>query len=69
VGGLGVSVGVHLWVDARQPGKVIDKEEEDNKGFLHMPVDIEVCHTLMVVGFVDCGVWCYQSICLLSETS
>jgi hypothetical protein len=48
---------------------VVDKGVENNKGFLHMPVDIEVCHTLLVVGVVDCGVWCYQSIRLLSETS
>jgi hypothetical protein len=31
--------------------------------------DIEVCHTLVVVGVVDCGAWYYQSIHLLSETS
>ena len=50
-------------------GMVVDKGVGDNKGFLHMPTDIEVFHTLVVVGVVDCGVWCYQSICLLSETS
>jgi hypothetical protein len=48
---------------------VVDKGVEDNKGFLHMPGDIEVCRTLVVVGVVDYGVWCYQSIHLLSETS
>ena len=47
----------------------VDKEEEDNKIFLHMLVDTEGFHTLVVVGVVDCGVWYYQSICLLSETS
>jgi hypothetical protein len=48
---------------------VVDKGEEDNKGFLHMPVDIEVFHTSVVVEVVGCGVQCYQSIHLLSETS
>ena len=48
---------------------VVDKGVEDNKVFLHMLTDIEVCHTLVIVGVMDCGVWCYQSICLLSETS
>jgi hypothetical protein len=48
---------------------VVDKEEEDNKRFLHMPMDIEVCHTWVVVEGVGCGAWCYQSIHLLSETS
>jgi hypothetical protein len=48
---------------------VVDKGVGGNKSFPHMPVDIEVCHTLVVVGVEDCGVWYYQSICLLSETS
>ena len=48
---------------------VVDKGVGDNKGFLHIPMDIEVCHTLVVVGVVDYGAWYYQSICLLSETS
>ena len=52
-----------------QHDMVVDKGAEDNKGVLHRPMDIEVCHTLVVVGVVDCGVWYYQSICLLSETS
>jgi hypothetical protein len=34
---------------------VVDKEVEDNKGFLHMMADIEVYHTLVDVGVV---VWC-----------
>jgi hypothetical protein len=33
-----------------------------------MPMDIEVCHTLLVVGVEDYGVWYCQSIHLLSET-
>jgi hypothetical protein len=40
-----VSLGVHLWVEAGKHGRVVDKGKEDNKGFLHMPMDIEVCHT------------------------
>ena len=50
-------------------GMVVDKGVEDNKRFLHVSSDIEVYHTLVVVGIMDCGVWCYQSIHLLSETS
>jgi hypothetical protein len=48
---------------------VVDKGVGGNKRFPHTPTDIEVCHTLVVVGVEDCGVWYYQSICLLSETS
>jgi hypothetical protein len=48
---------------------VVDKGVGDNKGFLHMLMGIEVCHTLEVVGVVDYGAWYYQSIHLLSETS
>ena len=48
---------------------VVDKGVEGNKRFPHMSIDIEVSHTLVVVGVMDCGVWYYQSICLLSETS
>jgi hypothetical protein len=48
---------------------VVDKGVESNKRFLHMMVDIEVCHTSVVVGVVDCGLWYYQSIHLLRETS
>jgi hypothetical protein len=47
----------------------IDKGVGGNKRFPHMLMDIEVCHTLVVVGVEDYGVWYYQSICLLSETS
>jgi hypothetical protein len=32
-----VPTGVHLWVEAGKQGMVVDKGEEDNKGFLHMP--------------------------------
>jgi hypothetical protein len=48
---------------------VVDKGEEDNKGFLHMLMDIGVFHTWVVVEAMGCGVWCYQSIHLQSETS
>jgi hypothetical protein len=47
----------------------VDKGVGGNKRFPHMPTDIEVWHTLVVVWVEDCGVWFYQSICLLSETS
>jgi hypothetical protein len=47
----------------------IDKGVGGNKRFPHMPTNIEVCHTLVVVGVEDCGVWYYQLIRLLSETS
>ena len=48
---------------------VVDKGVEGNKRFPHMSIDIEVSHTLVVVGVMDCGAWYYQSIRLLSETS
>jgi hypothetical protein len=48
---------------------VVDKGVRGNKRFPHMPTDIGVCHTLVVVGVEDCGVWYYQSIRLLSEAS
>ena len=48
---------------------VVDKGVGGNKRCSHMPTDIKVCHTLVVVGVEDYGVWYYQSICLLSETS
>jgi hypothetical protein len=35
---------------------VVDKGEDYNKGVLHMQVGIEGFHTLMVVGYVNCGV-------------
>ena len=56
-------------MEEEQQGMVVYKGVGGNKRFPHMPVDIEVCHTLVVVGVVDYGVWCYQSIRLLSETS
>jgi hypothetical protein len=37
----------------------IDKRVEGNKRLPHMSMDIEVCHTLVVVGVEDCGVWYY----------
>jgi hypothetical protein len=51
-----VPTGVHLWVESGQQGMVVDKVEENNKGFLHMSVDIEVSHTWVVVEAVVCGV-------------
>jgi hypothetical protein len=48
---------------------VVDMGVGGNTRFPHMLEDIEVFHTLVVFGVVDCGVWYYQSICLLSETS
>ena len=47
----------------------VDKVVGGNNRFPHKPTDIEGCHTLVVVGVVDCGAWYYQSIHLLSETS
>jgi hypothetical protein len=40
-----VPMGVHLWVEEGKHGMVVDKGAEDNKGFLHIPVGIEVRHT------------------------
>jgi hypothetical protein len=54
-----VLAGVHLWVEVGQQGMVVGKGEEDNKVFLHMPIDIRVCHTWVVVEVVGCGVWCF----------
>ena len=48
---------------------VVDKGVGSNKRCPHMPVDIEVYHTLVVAGVVDHGEWWYQSVHLLSETS
>jgi hypothetical protein len=47
---------------------VVDKGAGGNKKCPHMPTGIEVCHTSVVVGVVDCGVWWRRSVCLLSET-
>ena len=43
-------------MEAVKQGMVVDKGEEDNKGFLHMPMDVGVCHTWVVVEAVGCGV-------------
>jgi hypothetical protein len=43
-------------VEGERQGMVVDKGVGGNKRFPHMPTDIEVCHTLVVFGFVDCGV-------------
>jgi hypothetical protein len=51
-----VSTGVHLWVELGQQDMVVDKVEEDNRGFLHMLMDIEVNHTWVVVEAMGCGV-------------
>jgi hypothetical protein len=47
----------------------IDKGVGGNTKCPRMPVGIEVCHTSVVVGVVDRGVWWHRSVCLLSETS
>jgi hypothetical protein len=43
-------------VEERSRGRVVDKREYYNKGVFHMLVDIEVCHTSVVFGDVNCGV-------------
>jgi hypothetical protein len=48
---------------------VVDKVVGGNNKCPHTPVGIEVCHTSVVVGFMDRGEWWYQSVRLLSETS
>jgi hypothetical protein len=48
---------------------VVDNGMGSNKRCPNMPTDIEVCHTLVVVGVVECGAWYYQLVRLLSETS
>ncbi len=48
---------------------VVDKGVGGNKKFPHMLIGIEVFHTLVVVGVVGRGEWCYQLVHLLSETS
>jgi hypothetical protein len=48
---------------------VVDKGVGGNKKCPRMLVGIEVFHTLVDVGVVDRGEWCYQSVRLLSETS
>jgi hypothetical protein len=64
-----VLVVVRWWAEERSRGMIVDKWEDYNKGFFHMQVDIEGFHTLVVVGDVNCGVYWYQSIHPLSETS
>ena len=48
---------------------VVDKWAGGNKECPHIPADIEVCHTSVVVGVVGHGVWWHLLVCLLSETS
>jgi hypothetical protein len=47
----------------------VDKGVGGNKECPRMPAGIEVFHTSVVVGVVDCGVWWHRSVRLLSETS
>jgi hypothetical protein len=47
----------------------IDKGVGGNKKFPRMLAGIEVFHTSVVVGVVDCGEWWHQLGRLLSETS
>jgi hypothetical protein len=47
---------VYWWVEERSRGMIVDKGENYNKGVYHMLVDIEVFHTLVIVGAVNCGV-------------
>jgi hypothetical protein len=60
---------VHWWVEERSRGMVMGKGKDYNKGVHHMLVDIEVFHTSVVFGDVNCGVQWYQLIRPLSETS
>jgi hypothetical protein len=48
---------------------VVDKRVGGSKECPHKPAGIEVCHTSVVVGVVDHGVWWYLLVCLLNETS
>ena len=48
---------------------VVDKLVGGSKECPHKPVGIEVCHTSMVVGVVDHGVWWNLLVHLLSEKS
>jgi hypothetical protein len=48
---------------------VVDKQVGGSKECPHKPAGIEVCHTSMVVGVVDHGVWWHLLVRLLNETS
>jgi hypothetical protein len=48
---------------------VVDKRVGGSKECPHKPAGIEVCHTSMVVGVVDHGVWWHLLVHLLNETS
>jgi hypothetical protein len=48
---------------------VVDKWAGGNRECPHIPVGIEVCHTSVVVGVVDHGVWWHLLVRLLSATS
>ena len=47
----------------------IDKRVGGSKECPHKLTGIEVCHTSMVVGVVDHGVWWHLLVRLLNETS
>ena len=48
---------------------VVDKGVGGSKECPHIPAGIEVCHTSVVVGVVDHGVWWHLLVRLLNETS
>ena len=48
---------------------VVDKRVGGSKGCPHKPAGSEVCHTYVVVGVVDHGVWRHLFVHLLNETS
>jgi hypothetical protein len=64
-----VPVGVPPRTEGEQQVMIVDKGMGGNKRSPHMPEDIEVFHTLVVVGVVERGEWYYQLVRLLSETS
>ena len=47
----------------------IGKRVGGSKECPHKPTGIEVCHTSVIVGVVDHGVWWHQLVRLLNETS
>ena len=48
---------------------IVDKRVGGSKECPHKPAGIEVCHTSVVVGVVDHGVWWHRLVRPLSETS
>ena len=63
-----VSTRVHSWVEEGQQDMVVGKGEEGNNMVPHTLADIDMYHTWVVAGCMDCGVLWYQSIHPLSET-